>query len=146
VSAAKEQKSKSSRPPSPAGPRGQTKQVCHCRRALTPIVCARAASPHRCAFARRSCRSAYNDWQVQHAEWDKLPAELHQQNLCRDCYGAALPPERRGWLAKAITPGRQLVHALHSSPALTLVGLLTLLCGFVAVWWAMTMQPASNAA
>ena len=48
---------------------------------------------HPCAAASRSCRSAYNDLQVQHPEWEKLPANIRPQNLCRGCYGNALEPK-----------------------------------------------------
>ena len=35
------------------------------------------------------CAKNYNDWQVAHSEWEKVPRRQRDKNMCRDCYGKA---------------------------------------------------------
>jgi len=85
------------------------------------------------------CHSAYNDWQVQHTEWEKLPAQLRQQNLCRDCYGAALPADRQPLVKAVLAP---VVRATRRVPHLPLCLLILLVS--VATFWALAPPNADE--
>jgi hypothetical protein len=83
------------------------------------------------------CRSAYNDWQVQHSEWEKLPAELHTQNLCRDCYTSAVQAPS----AVVSAPVRRVVRAVSHKPALMLGFLAAVVVAAGWLFWCVDELP-----
>jgi len=77
---------------------------------------------------------------VQHVEWEKLPPDLLQQNLCRDCYGAAVPKERHDRIAEAVR-----IVILRPDLVVTLVSLLFLLIAIATCWAWEPLQQATLA-
>lgn len=98
--------------------------VAHCPSCRNPITLNKSGSvvvaTRPVTFVRNQlqcecCRKAYNDWQVQHVEWEKLPAALRTQNLCRDCYGAAIQPIRLAFVTPALLRSLLAVLALFTA-------------------------------